>query len=489
MPNAPPVPNGKQEYAFVSRFGASVLAPGMIPGLRRSGRRLSIRRFDPGGPYFRYALISLIIVWLIAFMAVRILPNEYISRATLVVPGGSTNVNVSLESIGQTSTSPTSAYNTGSLSPKVIYKEMAQSESVRADAAKSLGMSLDEYGYPRIRLIDETALILIEFRANSPEGAQQRASALITSLQKQLDTLRNDELESRSDSIRHNLKVYEESVNAARQRITALQGESGLLSLTQFNEISSSLELKKRRIVDLRAEVDKIEGEQKILKDRVGVSIEQAAVALQLTADPALAKLVNDYAETTALYNVEKLRFGPAHPTLMLLKNKWSGLVAQINEALRRAKVKSPGDLNSIVLLANNTHQAELYKLLINNESALAGKRQELVTTQADVTRLESELKTLSVAASKFEDLKKEHLVAEAVFTSAMARLNTSKSDIYGSYPLVQTIAAPNLPTRLGTNGPVLAFTGGITGTILISIAWFLTWLRAEFVRNRLRKA
>lgn len=472
----------------MSRFGASV-ATGAIPGLRRSGKRLSIRRFDPGGPYFRYALISLIIVWVIAFLAVRVLPNEYISRATLVVPGGSQNVNVSLDSIGQTSTSPASAYNTGSLSPKVIYKEMATSESVRADAAKSLGMSLDEYGYPRIRLIDETALILIEFRSNTPDGAQKRATALIEALQRQLDSLRNDEVERRADSIKQNLKVYEETVTAARQRIAALQGETGLVSLAQFSEISSTLELKKRRIVDLRSEVDKLESEQKILKERVGVSIEQAAVALQLTADPALGRLVNEYAETTALYNVEKLRFGPAHPTLMLLKNKWSGLVAQINDALRRAKVKNPGDLNSIVLLANNTHQAELYKALINNDSSLAGKKQELVTAQGDVTRLDAELKTLSVAASKFEDLKKEHLVAEAVFTSAMARLNTSKSDIYGSYPLVQTIAAPTLPTRLGTNGPVLAFTGGITGTILISIAWFLTWLRAEFVRNRLRRA
>ena len=130
----------------MSRFGASVLPPGLIPGLRRNGsKRLSIRRFDPGGPYFRYALISLIIVWFIAFLAVRVLPNEFISRATLVVPGGTQNVNVSLDSIGQTSTSPTSAYNTGSLSPKVIYKEMAQSESVRADAAKALGI-LSETG-------------------------------------------------------------------------------------------------------------------------------------------------------------------------------------------------------------------------------------------------------------------------------------------------------------------------------------------------------
>lgn len=466
-----------------------MLKPGGRPVLRRSGKRLSIRRFDPGGPYFTYALLSLLIVWFIALFATQVLPTEYISRATLVVPGGSQNVNVSIDTIGQSTTSPSSAYNTGSLSPKVIYKEMAQSESVRAAAAKSLGMSLDEYGTPRIRLIDETALILIEFRAKSADGAQQRAAALITALQQQLDALRSDEVERRAESIRLNLKVYEDSVTSARQRISLLQGESGLVSLVQFNEISSTLELKKRRLVDVKSELDRLESEQAILKERVGVTIEQAAVALQLTADPALARLVSEYAETTAQLNVEKLRFGPAHPTLMLLRSKWTGLVSQINAALKRAKVKTPSDLNSIVLLANNSHQAELYKVLIGTESSLAGKRRELTTTQADVTRLEAELKTLSVAASRFEDLKKEHLVAEAVFTSAMARLNTSKSDIYGSYPLVQTIAPPSLPNRIGTNSQSLAFMGGLTGTILISIAWFLTWLRAEFVRSRLKNA
>ena len=72
------------------------------------------------------------------------------------------------------------------------------------------------HGSPRIRLVDETALILIEFRAKTPEGAQQRAAALITALQRQLDNLRNDEVDRRAQSIRQNLKVYEDSVNPAR---------------------------------------------------------------------------------------------------------------------------------------------------------------------------------------------------------------------------------------------------------------------------------
>ena len=81
---------------------------------------------------------------------------------------------------------------------------------------------------------------------------------------------------------------------------------------------------------------------------------------------------------------------------------------------------------------------------------------------------------------------KPDHLVAEAVFTSAMARLNTSKSDIFSSYPLLQTLSSPSLPTRLNTNGPTLALAGGLAGTLLISFGWFLAWLRHGYVRRRL---
>ena len=38
-----------------------------------------------------------------------------------------------------------------------------------------------------------------------------------------------------------------------------------------------------------------------------------------------------------------------------------------------------------------------------------------------------------------------EYKVAEAVFASALARINTAKSDVFASYPMVQVVSAPSI--------------------------------------------
>ncbi len=447
------------------------------------------RPFDGNNNYFRFALLSLLIVWFIVFTAQRMLPHDFISKATLIVPGGNPSVSVSLDSIGQSSTTPGSAYNTGALSPKVVYREMAQSEGVRAEAARALSMSLEEFGAPRIRLVDETALIHIEFRALAPDGAQRRAAALIDALQRQLDKLRQDELDRRSATVNANLQVYHDAVNVARRRIAQVQDESGLVSIAQFTEISNSLVVRTRRLAELKADLDRLDTEQSVLTSRLKLSAREAAAALKLVGDPAVAKLLMDYAELTTQLNAERRRLGPEAPALIQMEKRWDSLSSQIDEAIGRADVSVGQNLDMLINLSNSSHQADLFKRLVGNESALEGKRREFATTTAETHGLERDIKRLSLAAAKLDDHRKDLLVAEAVLTTAMARLHTSKSDIFGSYPLLQVLSPPNLPTRLGTNGAALALAGGLAGTILISLGWFFAWLRHTYVHRRLKSA
>jgi uncharacterized protein involved in exopolysaccharide biosynthesis len=445
--------------------------------------------FDPDNHYLRFALVSLLIVWFIVLIAQRMLANDFVSKATLIVPGGSPSVSVSLDSIGQSSSAPASAYNTMHLSPKVIYREMAQSEAVRADAARALGVTPEEFGTPRIKLVDETSLIHIEFRALDPEAARRRAAALIDALQRQLDRLRQDELDRRAATVNANLQVYQDAVAAARARIAAVQAESGLVSTSQFNEISSSLVTRTRRVAELKADVDRLETEQTVLTERLQVAAADAALALKLTADPAAAKLLADYADITTQLKTERRRLGPEAPALIQLKKRWETVEAQLSDTVLRAGAGRQPNLEAIVNIANNSHQADLFKRLVGNEAALHGKRAEFATTTQETATLERDLNRLASAAARLEDHRKDLLVAEAVLTTAMARLNTSKSDIFGSYPLLQVLSAPSLPTRVASNVPLLAFAGGLAGTLLVSLGWFLAWLRHGYVRRRLKSA
>jgi len=103
------------------------------------------------------------------------------------------------------------------------------------------------------------------------------------------------------------------------------------------------------------------------------------------------------------------------------------------------------------------------------------------------VGQAEAEIGRLSVDAATLENLKKDHLVAEAVFTSAVARLDTNKSDLYSSYPMVQMMAAPDLPTERSQPQFIIALAAGIIGTLLVLLAGAATWVRKNFGRRLLK--
>lgn len=461
---------------------------GGVAWLRR-GRWLSFSPFDPNTPHLRWAFVSILILWLAVLSGLHFVPKQYVSKSTLIVPGASTSVNVALDKIGQASSAPVSAYNTGAISPKVVYKEMISSDEIRADAARALGISLSTMAAPRIKLIDETALINIELRARDPDAAHRQNAALIAALQRRLDRLRTDELERRQSTVQDNLAVYETNMTNARERITRLQRDTGLQSAAQFGELSLSLIRRTQRLGELRADLDRMEREQDVLARRVGVNAQTAAAALKIMADPTNAKIVGDLADARAAFDIERKRLGPASPVLIQLQRRLDAVVGDLNEVTERAGLFDPATIELLVMLTNASHQADLFKRLVGNESLLEGRRAEVATTTREVAALEIQHSRLGGVANELEDLKKTQLVAEAVFTTAMARIGTSKSDIFGSYPLVQTLSQPSLPSAPGGTQGLYTIAGGVLGTLLLALAWFLAWLRTGSVQRTLKNA
>jgi uncharacterized protein involved in exopolysaccharide biosynthesis len=452
-------------------------------------RKISFSPFDPNTPHLRFAVVSIMVLWLIVLSVLSFLPKQFASKATLIIPGATTSVNVSLDRIGQTSTSPTSAYNTVALSPKVVYKEMLMSDEVRSAAARSLGLELSEFGAPRIKLIDETALINIEIRGRKPADVHRHHVALIAALQKRLERLRADELETRTAAIRENMKFYETNLAEARGKISLLQATSGLQTELQFNEVAMTLIRRSQRLSELKADLQRLENEHAMLATRVGVDASTAAVALKMVADPTLGKLLGDYSDALSGFQTDAKRLGGANPFLMQLRRRVETLRDALEVVTSRFGVSDPQMINVLMRTTTSSQQADLMKQLVAIEGVLAGRRAEVATTAVDVAALEAQHTRFGKAAAELEDLKKSQLVAEAVFSTAMARINTTKSDIYGSYPLVQTLAAPNLPTEASGTQGLYGIAGGVLGTLLLALGWFLAWLRTGSGQKTLKSA
>ncbi|HEX4891865.1 MAG TPA: hypothetical protein VFV47_01150 [Hyphomicrobiaceae bacterium] len=440
-------------------------------------------------PFVFGAFLSWVLIWALVAAYCFLMPETYGSRWTLIMPGSGSSVSVSLESIGQSSSHPANQFASSSHSPKVIYKEIAQSDQVRAAAAHALDMTPAEFGRPRIRLIEETSLLLLEMRGPTPEIAQKKAMALHQALEEQLDALRRDELAKRAAVVRANLQGYQDQVTAARARIIEAQRRSGLASVAQYNEISSSVVLARRRLVELRSEIERLSNEQALLVERVGVDPATAAVALRLSSDPAFVRLANEFADANAAHQAETGRLGPSNPFLVNARKRRSAVLEQLASLPGAVVSDATQDLERVALLISHSQRGDLLKTVVSNESALEGRRNEARALEEQIAALQNEVKTMGEASAQLEDLRKDQLVAEAVLTSAIARLDTSKSDVYGSYPLLQVLAAPDLPDFPSQPIVPLAVLGGLVGSLLAAFAWTLAWWQNASSRARRKRA
>jgi uncharacterized protein involved in exopolysaccharide biosynthesis len=453
---------------------------------RRNKFGKSLRREDRTilMSYVRRFVITTLAAWLLAGAYLLFTPVRYVSKWTLILPGAGNSATMSIETVGQATTTANSPFGSVSLSPKVVYKEIADSDAVRIAASKSIGMTYQEFGRPRVKLIDETALMMFEMTGKTPEMAQRKALASIKALDTQLEKLRRDEIEKRSAAISRNLKNYQDEVTAVRKRISDVQISSGLVSINQFNELVATLGATRRRLTDISGEAGKLEEEQRHLVERIGIDPANASIALKIAGDPALAKVVTEFADTNGLYLAESQRLGPKNPVMINLNKRRHAA----RETLR-ALTPELQDGELLALLANVSHQAELLQQLVRNEASMKGKRREVETVTTEKDRLEAELAKLSAAAAMLEDLKKDHLLAEAVYSSAAARVDTSKSDIYGAYPIVQVLAAPNIPEGHEQPRRLYAFIAGVIGTLFSMFTWGLAWLHYLQTIKRRKKS
>ena len=84
--------------------------------------------------------------------------------------------------------------------------------------------------------------------------------------------------------------------------------------------------------------------------------------------------------------------------------------------------------------------------------------------------------------ATRLKDLQRDFAVAEAVFASAIARGQTSRSDRFASYPLVQVLEDPSLPEHPSSPRRKLAIAAGGAATIFLIIGLSLGWLRRPLI-------
>ena len=437
-----------------------------------------------GDRFIRYGglgIAGVAAIWLLTGAYLFLTPKSYESGFTLVLPGSGAGASVNLENIGQATSLSQSPFSNQRVNPTESYKRLMLNERVHM-AAKDI-LETDYLPKPRIKLLDQTQFMEVSIVGSSPEEARERAEAVEKAFLSEVDTLRADERSAREAGYIAMIDEFRVAVSEARADLVEHQSKTGLASLDQFHANVAFVEgLKQERDAARTARLE-AERRRDALLEGVGLNRIDAGAALMLAADPTFMALASEHADVETALSSTSHKFGANHPRVVRLTLEHEGLTDELGarggalasltarRALKLAKLIVGDEYGALLQTALEAHAL--------TEAAIA-RENGLTATLADERE---RLAKMGEAAAVLDDLNRAHQVAEAVFRSAMARIDTTKTDLFASYPLIQTLRAPFTPAQPSSPIPLLGILGGVVASLLYIMGLALTCLRLPIIR------
>jgi len=439
---------------------------------------------------FRYAIVLLAgwsIILVLAAAYYLFSPKAYSSGFTLILPGAGQSSSVNLETLGQVSSQSASVFGDMSFSPTENYKKLLQSYRMRGLVGARFNLDVGDVSPPRIRLANQTKLIYVTITAQSAVLAEQLAQAWLDVFQREVQSLRVEEQAIRETSYRSTLAMFEEAVELSRARIIAFQIEHSLISIHQFQDLVQRSEALKALVDDSLIAVEVAENEIARLSSLLDLSPDQAAQVMVLISDPVFQSLFASASEAENTAAALTLTFGPNHPEHRAASFALAGLEQQIRKRGRFLLGVEAFDALNTGHYAASQERATLISSLLEASVAGSGARQRHIALQAQLDATLQRVDSLAEPATQLDGLLRDHQIAETVFASALARLDTNRTDQFASYPLTQIIEYPAQPRS--PVSPSKKFVAAGTLAVLISYILGLTllWIRLPIIRALLK--
>ncbi|TGO01926.1 hypothetical protein PN36_34270 [Candidatus Thiomargarita nelsonii] len=439
--------------------------------------------------WLRYAVLGILInglIWSTALSYLYLTQPTYTSKWTLILPGTGAGANITIDNIGQASTVASSPYGHSTLSPKVNYKSIVENATVLQTAADSMKMTKSTFGKPKIKLIAQTSLILFELNGKSPQQAVDKSWALYHALQTNLQLLRLDEIKQRENSFSTMLRRYENKLKTARDALLAHKIKTKLVSVEQHLLLATSIEQLRQQRAEGLAEHEKKRAQVRQLSKNLGITAQQAADALLLKSDLLFQENLKNYTDASALLTLYLSKWGNNHPQVV---KERAHQKASHQAMLKRSSVLLGRSNVQHLNLNNSEKRAQLFQNLISlyaEQHGLAAKAKELARL---INKIENRLNAQNENAAKLEELQREHRIAEAVYTSARARIETSQADLFASYPLLQMLSKPSLPDKPSSPKRMMGLLGAILASLFTISGLLLIWIRAPYIRKLLNES
>lgn len=455
-----------------------------LVGLVRSG-------LPSVGRYRRYAVtVAPVIaaIWVLTVLYLVAMPRSYTSQFSLILPGSGVGSTLNVESIGQAQSSTNSAFSSATLSPTENYKQLLTADVTVRAAARLLHEPEGAFPTPTIKLVDQTNLINLTISGRTAAQAHARGDAIIKAFLNELELLRADEAVKHEENDIKHLNNLQEKVKEAQRRLIDFQASKGLATLEQFNARIGAVESLREKERELRVMMREQEGKSGRLAGTLQSAPDRANIALRLRGDPVFAELAQRYSAANADAEQKAGTLGPSHATRAQADAERQELLNALVKRGGEITGLAPADLMRHIDIQVGDGRSQLMQAMSVEDANAAGTREALNEVRGDLNKAKTKTSDLIQQAQTLADLLRDERITEAVFSSALAHLDTSKQDPFASYPLVQVLAAPSLPEKPSSPSKPIGLAGGFGATLIVLFAFGLLWIRQPILDKMLPK-
>jgi len=432
--------------------------------------------------YFLVAAVGSAFIWAMAVAVVALVPRVWAANYTLILPSSDPDGRVSLTEVGQAYATARSTYDGKSLDPRVNYRQIMMSADVLDAAAALAKVPVASFGMPRIKLIDQSSVIEVELRGGSAQEALRKAQAVHDAFATRLAALRADETFQREQAIEQTIDNSRHRLTRAQQELLKFKVKSSIISGKQLEEVALMVSELEQKAVAVRQRLAGESARLQSLSRQLGLSPQQAGWTLTLQADAVFMDAFRQFGEAQAQLTDAAHKWGDAHPKV----RESIGKSASASEVmLKRARLVlsarlTQADLQGLAMILQDRSRDTLINDLVRVAAESAATQAELGVIEAQYATARARMPLLAEEATQLSELERNVSFTEAVFTGLAGKTDIGNTNIYSSYPLVQTLVSPSLPRSVQSPKPVFVALGALGASLLLMVALSLAWLRAK---------
>ncbi|OWY64957.1 hypothetical protein B7486_44490 [cyanobacterium TDX16] len=435
-------------------------------------------------PYLVSGLMVNLLIWASSLTYLNLKVPTFISAWAINVPTNNSATKVSLPEIGQASADSASPYSISGQDPRQNYKFIAQSEPVIRAAASLLNMTPEKFGTPVINTSYATTTLEFYLKGESPEAARKKSHALFQAMQARVDELREQEFAQKDGKFHSVLFRAQRKLEVTQKRLSDYKLQSGLSSKERIKELTGTIETLRKQKAELVASWQQADARLIQLRENLDIPEKEISDILKLKSDRIFQDLLARY--HVSYLNLIELnsKFLPNHPTILVEQDEYNELNKAIFNRVRvlLGKTLSKMTIQRTILHSNSVSisKENLFQAVVEIGAERQGLQAQAEEMQQQLSQLEARLRDLSQKGVTLDALERDLQVAEAVFSSILINLDLVKTNVFGSYPLIQLLVEPSLPQTPSSPNKFYLFFGSALGSLFTSAGIFTFWLRQE---------